>query len=129
MIDIAKTGAKVLAPKSIKFAKNNNITIVVKSTKNPNIQTIISRKEYKGNIPLISCTIKKFSSRVNIVSVIKNRNYAGKTNVKSVMEDVVHHYKINDYLWEIDGNRIGIIINNKHSKEILKDIHNILIKG
>lgn len=127
MLDLAKTGSKVLAYKSIKFAKDNNIIIIIKSTKNSNKKTIISKKEFKGNTPFISCSIKRFSDRIDIVSFIKNRNYAGNINIKSVMENVVHKYKINDFLWEVDGNIIGIIINNKYSKEIINDIHNKLV--
>ena len=127
MIDLIKTGSKVLALKSIQYAKDNNIIIFIKSTNNPNIKTIISKKELKENIPLISCSIKKISSRVDIISVIKNRNYAGKANIKNIMQEIVHSYKIYDYLWEIEGNRIGLFINNKNSKEIIKNIHDKLI--
>lgn len=121
MMELAKMGAEVIAYKSVKYAKEHNLCLIVKSVDDDLIGTVINKNgSEKIAYRIISCTKKKLDENLDIITFILKGNM--KKN-KAIAEAVIKASKIKNYIIEDSNNRISIILPNNYSNNILKQIH------
>ena len=121
ILELSKMGAKVLAYKSIEYAKKNNLKLVIKSVENDKIGTIITNDYKNVNDLFISCTKKKYDEENDIISFITNEN------LEDIIKHILKYNQIKKYNIEASKNKVSIVLNNKISGEILKQIHDKLV--
>ncbi len=127
MMELSKMGAKILSYKSVEYAKNHNLKLVIKSVEENEIGTAINNKKTDNNFIIVSCTKKRLNDYLDIISfIINNKKNLDKANliIKGTMKaNGIKDYIINNSI----ENVISIILNNKNSDYMLKQIHDNLI--
>lgn len=122
MLELSKMGAKVLAYKSIEYAKEKNLNLVVKSVENDEIGTTISNKDSNCSLPIISCTKKSIDETKDMISFILNCNM--KTDE---FKTILQANNITDYFIEKTDKKISITLDKKIANSILRQIHDEFI--
>ena len=122
MLALSKMGAKVLAYKSIEYAKEKDLNLVVKSVEDDEISTIISNNINNWISPIISCTKKSLDSTRDIISFILNSD----VNIEK-FKSILKANDIGDYIIKKTDIKISIILNKKFSNSILRQIHDEFI--
>ncbi|KXZ39822.1 aspartate kinase [Alkalithermobacter thermoalcaliphilus JW-YL-7 = DSM 7308] len=106
VFQMADKGAKVIHPRAVEIAKNNNITIKIKNTFNPGEGTdICSYKDQKLDI-------YKLKQCKNLITAIAHKNEITQISIKDCQEDI-----FTEILSAIEINNISIDMINFFIKE------------
>lgn len=126
MLELSKMGAKVLATKSIEYASNHELNLVIKSVENDEIGTKINSQESEDKYAIISCTNKKYGNNLDIVTFIINDNF----NIDEILSDIqyiININNINEYAINKENGKISIVLSSSFSGKILRQVHDNFI--
>lgn len=124
MLELSKMGAKVLAYKSLEYAKQNNLNLIVKSVENDSIGTKITNQKLVSSSKIISCTKKKYDENNDIITFIIN----GDCNeILNEINKIIALNNIDEYKIQNSEKKISIIVKNIYAIDLLKNIHDYFI--
>lgn len=127
MLELAKMGAKVLAVKSIEYASQNNLNLVIKSIEDDIIGTTISNECIDTHYPIISCTKKSYNNTMDMISFILNDNYDEEADYESIIKTILNTNNLPYHALNETSDKISILLDKSASTSILKQIHDKFI--